>query len=145
MYTLDIYGQIDEDYKEEFTAIISEMPAYINYKGMVQYDKAVDVLKEYYLLLFPTHYYGEGFAGTILDAFSAGVPVIASDWKYNSEIIKDRSTGLIFPTGDNKSFERLLIAVLEKEIDIMPMKKQCLHRALAFEPGKVVGELVKQF
>jgi glycosyltransferase involved in cell wall biosynthesis len=47
------------------------------------------VLRDYFALLFPIYYIGEGFAGTAIDAFSAGVPVIASDWKYNSEVIKE--------------------------------------------------------
>ncbi|MFR3494185.1 MAG: glycosyltransferase [Blautia sp.] len=56
-------------------------PQYIRYKGMVPFNQSTEVLKNYDALLFPTYYEGEGFAGTIIDAFAAGLPVIASDWK----------------------------------------------------------------
>lgn len=65
---------------------------------MVPFNQSTEVLKNYDALLFPTYYEGEGFAGTIIDAFAAGLPVIASDWKYNSEIIKQGITGVITKT-----------------------------------------------
>ncbi len=38
-----------------------------------------------------------GFAGTLIDAMAAGVPVIASNWKYNPEIVIENVTGRIYP------------------------------------------------
>ncbi len=143
IYTLDIYGQIDENYKEKFEEIISHAPSYIKYKGTVPYDKVVEVLKDYYLLLFPTYYAGEGFAGTLIDAFASGLPVVASDCRYNSEIVKDKSTGLIFPTHDNVQFEQRLLSVYKKEIDIIPMKYQCLLYAAHFDSKKVIRTLIR--
>lgn len=145
MYTLDIYGQIDDNYQETFDKVILNAPSYIKYNGVVEYDKTVEVLKNYYLLLFPTYYSGEGFAGTLLDAFSSGVPVIASDWRYNKEIIKNMSNGLIFPTGDNAQFEGVLTSILNNKIDVISMKKQCLVQASKFESKNVIKELIKHF
>jgi glycosyltransferase involved in cell wall biosynthesis len=53
-------------------------PEYVVYGGVVPFNKSVEVLKDYFAVLFPTYYEGEGFAGTIIDAHSAGVPIIAS-------------------------------------------------------------------
>ena len=53
VFTLDIYGQIDDNYKERFDELKSAFPDYIKYKGVVDFDKSVDVLKEYMALLFP--------------------------------------------------------------------------------------------
>lgn len=107
VFTLDIYGQVDSVQIEWFDELQSKFPSYIRYAGLVPFDKSVDVLKEYFALLFPTYYEGEGFAGTLIDAFSAGVPVIASDWKYNTEIVNE-NVGFIFPSGDEQAFADIL-------------------------------------
>ena len=109
VFTLDIYGQIDDNYKERFDELKSAFPDYIKYKGVVDFDKSVDVLKEYMALLFPTYYEGEGFAGTILDAYASGVPIIATDWKYNAEIIHNLKDGLIYDYRTPEKLRSILI------------------------------------
>ena len=89
IYELDIYGPIDNNYKEKFEKIIQETPNFINYKGCIDSDKTVQIVKEYFFLLFPTKYRTEGIPGTIIDALCAGVPIIASRWDNVDEIIKD--------------------------------------------------------
>lgn len=44
----------------------------------------------YFVLLFPTYYENEGFARTLIDAYSAEVPVIVTDRRYNSELVTDK-------------------------------------------------------
>ena len=104
VYTLDIFGQVDDEYKERFSQLEKSFPDYISYGGAIEANKSVETLKSYFALLFPTYYKGEGFAGTLIDAMSAGVPVIASDWKYNSEFVVPGKTGV---TIENCNAERL--------------------------------------
>ena len=52
-------------------------------------------------MIFPTYYVGEGFPGTIIDAFSSGIPDIATDWRYNSEIVQNGKTGYIYKLNQN--------------------------------------------
>jgi glycosyltransferase involved in cell wall biosynthesis len=42
----------------------------------------------------------EGMSNTLLEAMAAGVAVVASDVGGNGEIIVDKQTGLLFPSGD---------------------------------------------
>lgn len=70
---LDIYGPVDPDYNERFKAVIKDSTKAIVYKGVVEFDKAIDTLKDYYGVLFTTHWKGEGNAGTITESFIAGV------------------------------------------------------------------------
>lgn len=84
-------------------------PSYIRYGGLVPFDKSVNVLKDYLALLFPIYYEGEGFAGTLIDAYFAGVPVIAPDWKYNAELVNEY-VGFVYPTGDQLTFVNILKA-----------------------------------
>lgn len=40
----------------------------VEYKGLVPYDQSTKYLKQYFALIFPTFFSGEGFPGTIIDA-----------------------------------------------------------------------------
>lgn len=137
IYTLDIYGQIDVDYKERFEKLSKEFPEYIKYKGLVPFDKSVDVLKEYYLLLFPTYYQGEGLAGTLIDAMSAGVPIVASDWRYNKEVINSKN-GFIFETKNMKKFIDILYHLSLDNSLVNKLKSNCLKEALKFDSKQVI-------
>ena len=143
VYTLDIYGQIDSGQIQWFENLQTTFPDYINYKGVVDYDKSVDVLKNYFALLFPTYYEGEGFAGTILDAFASGVPVIASDWKYNAEIVND-NVGFIYSIGDKQAFLKLLKSITENPAILLDKKTQCLTEAERYKPENVVRILIER-
>lgn len=104
-FILDIYGSVDNDQELWFNDIKQNFPEYVQYKGNVPFDKSVDTLKGYYALLFPTYYSGEGVAGTLIDAMATGLPVVASDWRYNKEVVKDGKTGLLFETHNIKDLE----------------------------------------
>lgn len=140
--TLDIYGAIEESYKKRFEQLVQNFQEHIDYKGVVAYDQSVEVLKEYFLLLFPTYYSGEGFAGTLLDAFASGVPVLASDWRYNEEIVKEGVNGYIFALeGDN--LQRKLEAILENPTTILKLKTNCLEAYKNYDPQFVVPNFLK--
>ncbi|GGH14842.1 glycosyltransferase family 4 protein [Mucilaginibacter phyllosphaerae] len=92
--TIDIYGPMakaDEGYLHEIVKNYSSL----QYLGLVQPDDVHPVMGKYDVFLFPTHYMTEGFPGVILDAFIAGIPVVASKWNYATEFI-DETNGLLF-------------------------------------------------
>lgn len=128
VFSLDIYGQVDAAQTEWFEDLQKSFPESVRYGGMVAFDKSVDVLKEYFALLFPTWYEGEGFAGTLIDAFSAGVPVIASDWKYNAEIVNEQ-VGYVYPVGEQAAFTEILQQIAGNPDMILGKKKACLQEA----------------
>ena len=141
VFSLDIYGQVDANQKEWFEDLQKTFPDYVSYKGVVDFDKSVEVLKEYYALLFPTYYMGEGFAGTVLDSLSAGVPIIASDWRYNSEIVKDNVTGIIYQTKNQEKLKKALIFSIENNEEWMKMKRECLMQAVNYLPQNALKVL----
>lgn len=142
VYSLDIYGQIEEGYQERFSKILATLPQYIQYAGAIPYDKTSAVLHEYFLLLFPTYYYGEGFAGTILDAYAVGLPVVASDWRYNEEVVEDGKTGLLFPPHDLEKLQSILLEMADNPQKVMEMSQQCLDRVESYKPDKVIQILL---
>lgn len=126
---LDIYGPIEDNYGAVLDKYIAESDGSIKYKGVVDYTKTVDVLKDYYALLFPTTYYGEGFPGTLLDAFNAGLPVIATDWHLNPEIITHKSTGYLYSWQDPDGLKRWIKYAIEHPEENFVMRQNCLLEA----------------
>lgn len=143
IFKLDIFGQIDKNYKDTFSDLQKNFPEYIKYKGIVNYNESVDVLKNYYCLLFPTYYNGEGFAGTILDAFASGIPVIATDWRYNSEIIIDGFDGFIYDRMNSNDLKEILINLSQNTDLVNAMKLNCLNRAKEYLPEVVMANLFR--
>lgn len=133
VYTLDIYGQVDAKQQDWFEKLKDDFPQGVRYCGVAPFYQSAEILKTYFALLFPTKFYTEGVPGTIIDAFSAGVPVIASQWESYHDIMDD-GTCIGYSFG---SFSGLL-ACLEKVAMnpslIKSKKKACLKRAQQYSP-----------
>jgi len=102
----DIYGPIEKGYETRFKELIKDVKG-ISYKGILKANsnETYKILSDYDLMLFPTFHNGEGFPGAIIDAYIAGVPVLASDWKYNHEIIVQNKTGWLFDLSIENDFK----------------------------------------
>jgi glycosyltransferase involved in cell wall biosynthesis len=144
-FSLDIYGPIDPGYKESFDKLKESFPDYISYKGVVDFNETSKVLKDYFALLFLTHFKTEGVPGTIIDAYSAGVPVIASRWDSANEIIYHGRTGLIYEILQNSELEGILFQVLKDPEKFNKMKIDCLKRAKYYSSEEAIKELIKHF
>lgn len=144
VYQLDIYGLIDEEYKERFSSIITKCSSSVSYKGLVPYDKSVEVIRDYFALLFPTYWFGEGFPGTIVDAFSSGVPVIATDWSANKEIVEHLQTGLIYPNEDVRDLKDALIWAKDNTSILFDMKFNCVKKAKDYQPDIHIEKIIKR-
>lgn len=141
VYTLDIYGQIEESYKDRFAELEKEFPEYIKYCGVIPYENSTSVLKNYFALLFPTHFRTEGFPGTIIDAYAAALPVIATNWESSSEIVTEGITGMLFQ--GEKELVEILESVLETPELINNMKLNCLRESRKYLPEVVVDKFVQ--
>lgn len=143
--TLDIYGISDSDYKERFDLLMKRASDAVRYCGFIPNNKTVEQLRGYFMLLFPSTYEGEGFPGTVWDAFAAGVPIIATDWRYNAEIINDRVTGLIYDyTQPQQLVEKIQYAIKNKD-RIDEMRKACIAYISRYASDKVFPIIYKYF
>lgn len=138
---LDIYGRIDEGYGEQFERIMCNVTPAIQYKGVVPYDKSVEVIKDYYALLFPTFWRGEGFPGTVIDAFAAGLPVIATDWNCNTEIIENNIEGIIYPCEEVQDLTSAIRKLIHCK-NIRIMRENCMKKALCYQPDRYIKNIV---
>lgn len=143
VYTLDIYGPIDENQVEWFENLKEKFPNFVRYCGCVDSDKSVEVLKEYFALLFPTHFYTEGIPGTIIDAYCAGLPVISAKWASFTDMVDDGVTGYGYEFDDEGCFERILQDVINSPEMIFSLKVNCINKAKDYLPKEVVTKIAK--
>lgn len=97
---LDIFGIVADNYKEHFDQLMADNADCASYGGVLKYDRTTETLQNYFAMLFPTFYYGEGFPGNVVDAYNAGIPMIATDWLYNKDVIHDSVNGILIPVKD---------------------------------------------
>lgn len=144
VYSLDIYGQVDANQVKWFDDLQTRFPEYIKYKGTVDFDKTTSVLKNYFMLLFPTRFYTEGIPGTIIDAYAAGVPVIARRWQYCNEMLQHKVTGYIYDFDKPEELKTMVLYAINHTEETVKMKKECIKHAYAYSEEVVIKDIVKQ-
>ena len=142
--TLDIYGVVDSSYSDRFDSILKKSTEAICYRGTVPYDQSSNTLQQYFALLFPTYWDGEGFPGTIVDAMSAGLPVIASNWNSNKEIIKHGVNGFLYPYDCVTSLKQGIVALVADSARVLMMKKNCIHDAIRYRPEEYIRKIADE-
>lgn len=142
-YHLDIYGQIEDSYREQFEQLQNSFPEYIRYGGLVPYDKTTEVLKDYYALVFPTHYFTEGIPGSFIDAYAAGVPGVSTRWENWQDVIKDGATGLTFDFEAYNQLEQILLDCAAEPQKLLNLRMNCVKEAEKYLPSRVLKPLVE--
>lgn len=112
-FSVDFWGPFEsQKYKLFFEKKLENLSENCSYRGYLNIKEAPSdaylILSNYDCFLFPTVYPGEGFPGVFIDASISGLPVIASNWNMNSEIIIDGKNGIIV---EPNSIENLTMAM----------------------------------
>lgn len=138
---LDLYGMVPEYYKPMLHLLLEENKEFVAYRGIAEYTKTVETLQQYFALLFPTFYYGEGFPGNLIDAFHSATPIIASDWMYNNEIVQDGVHGFLVEPHNPQMLCDAIIKLYEDRELAYQFACNCLNEAPKYQPEKVLQEL----
>jgi glycosyltransferase involved in cell wall biosynthesis len=109
-YKLDVLG--DGPLKNEVIRASSGNNN-INYLGFGDKAKVLGLMKSCKALIFPSVWY-EGMPMTILEAFSCGCPIVASNIGSMAEIVDQKVNGLLFEPGDKNSLLSSLEALEEE-------------------------------
>lgn len=88
----------------------------IEYLGRKPFAEVLDLLGRATMLVFPSTWY-EGMPRTIIESFSRGTPVVASDLGTMSSMIAHGQTGWLFPAGDSGALARAVRAALAAPLD----------------------------
>ena len=140
-YIIDFYGRVDDVYQTKFKKKVEELPN-VRYQGFLSFaeNAGYDTLATYDAMLFPTYWVGEGFPGIIIDAYIAGLPIIASDWNLNSQIIKNNKTGVIIPAKDNASLIKTMQDIIDGKVEITLMSKFAQNEARKYDVRHILND-----
>jgi glycosyltransferase involved in cell wall biosynthesis len=121
-------GWQNDDDKEEFFKYINDndLEKIVTFHGFVNGDQKKELFESSHLFIFPTRYKNEAFPLSILEAFSYGLPVLATD-EGSIPFIIDDSSGIVIT-----NLEELEVAfdnALQKFVNI-ETAKYCRKRYL---------------
>lgn len=138
-FCVDFYGKIDEGYRDAFMTKVGQLvnahyTGFLNLREREGYDK----LSRYDVMLFPTYWMGEGFAGIFIDAMVSGVPLIASDWMHNKYLLKEGETALFIPVHDANALSAKMQQCIDGEIDLTEMAYKCQRMAECYDTKNVI-------
>ena len=138
-FSIDFYGKIDDGYKPVFETALASLPN-VHYAGYLDLTQPAgyDRLAEYDVMLFPTYWKGEGFAGAFIDAFIAGLPLIASEWAHNRQFLREGETALFIPVHDVQALVRKMQECIEGRVDVLRMKNFCQTEAKKYCTSNVI-------
>ena len=140
LFTLDLYGKVQQE--EWFTKLMENQPNEIQYKGLVDFDKCTPVLKNYFAMIFPTYYDGEGFPQTLIDAMAAGLPVVATNWNSNGEVVEEGKTGFLVEPRSASAISEKLLELANAPERVNAMRGACRRKAMDFQPDKAMKLLL---
>lgn len=127
-FFLNVYGRIMNKEEETFfNEFFSKNKDMCKYYGPIKSNDVVDTLNQNFALIFPTYFWGEGFPGTLLEAYRSSIPVIASDWKYNNELVDDGVSGYLFESKNVQKLANILVECYNNPKHILNMRNKCLE------------------
>lgn len=110
--------------------------------GYLPNDRLRQALAGSDVLLFPSCYPFEGHPGVVIEAFMAGVPVIATDLPGPREIVEHGVNGLIVPVGDAPALASAMRQLASDEYLRERLARGALASGRRFDQARVVPELV---
>lgn len=141
-YTLDIYGSVQDDFKEDFDQLKDSFGKAITYKGQVDPLKTSSVMKDYFLHIFPTTFKTEGYPGSVLDALAAGVPTLSARWLSYNDVLDEGKTGMSFTLGNWQEMEETLENIYDNPEKVWKMREDCISEAEKYRPEKIIKIII---
>jgi glycosyltransferase involved in cell wall biosynthesis len=130
---IDFYGPIDRNEKTWFYSNVRNF-SFIKYRGVLEPEDIYKKISKYDVLILPTKYPGEGFPGSILDAYISGIPVIVSNYKYLSECVDEGESGFFIDVDDDKKLFYYLNYLYLNPKKLTYMKRHAYIKSKLYNP-----------
>lgn len=111
----------------------------VDYKGVLNPKNINFVLSEYDALVLLTRYEGEGFPGSILDAYISGIPVLVTDWLFLPEFVDEGETGFVVKDVD-LFIEKVKLLANDKVL-LKAMKQNAVAKSQEFSAEKAWSKI----
>jgi len=133
-YRVDFYGSVVE---ESLVEKINSANA--TYKGLLNPQEVTKTLAQYDVLVLPS--YREGYPGVIIEAFSVGLPVVATTLDGIKEIVDDGKSGILVPPKDVDALAHAMQSFDEQNYE--SFSKEALRAFEQFDSEKVTKEVLE--
>lgn len=123
-FKLDVYGRPQREEEKTRIEALAAKHHFVNFLGAIAVDtkEAYEKLSEYDLHVFPTKY-REGFPGSIIDFFIAGVPTISSTFARAHEILSQEDS-ILFQQADNNDLLTKLNYIYDNQDKLNSMREK---------------------
>jgi glycosyltransferase involved in cell wall biosynthesis len=95
----------------------------VEWMGRQSQDQLQALMKNAQVLIFPSVWY-ETFGLVVIEAYAAGVPVIASNLGTMSLLIDPGRTGLLFRAGDPQDLQERIEWILSHPLEVKKMRQE---------------------
>lgn len=135
---VDVYGPWYDLPKETF-----EFRKKIQYKGVLNAGDVLNTLCTYHALVFPSFMEEEGYSGIILEAYSVGLPVIATKWKALPEIVEDGKTGVLIEPRSDEDILRAMNMLYHDSEYYMKLRDGVLSERIKYSQQRQTEKFVR--
>ena len=96
----------------------------------------------YDAVLLPSYHEGEGHPAVVLEAYAAGVPVVATDWLSLPELVEDGVRGFLVPVRSPEKIREAVDRLATDESLYESMCGKALVYVESFSERAVVGGIL---
>lgn len=136
---LVLVGQADE--AEVLASVSAEHHDSIVFLGPVSDQEKARALRSVDVYVAPNTG-GESFGIVLLEAMSAGTPVLASDLAAFRRVLDEGRAGLVFRNEDSADLARVLTALLNNEEERKLLAVKGYERALEFDWSRITDDIL---
>lgn len=122
-----------EEVRETLSAQVADS---VEFLGLVSEEEKVNLLAGANAYVAPNTG-GESFGIILVEAMSAGAPVVASGLSAFTDVIGSSGAGLVFPVGDHRALAAAIVRVLENPDEQRRLQEVGQARARAFDWASV--------
>ncbi|HOX41819.1 MAG TPA: glycosyltransferase family 4 protein [bacterium] len=137
--TLEIIGEGRDREKLEFLIARLRLERHVALLG--KKENAADFMHHWSVFAFPS--LSETFGIVLLEAFAAGIPVVATKIGGIKDIITNNKNGILVPSCDSERLAKEIINVLDNPVLAAKLKRGGLERVKAFEWKTVIKSIEK--
>jgi glycosyltransferase involved in cell wall biosynthesis len=137
----DFYGPLLDRDREAFLAAVAEREN-LTYRGTVEPGLVPLVAAGYDVLLLPTYHESEGYPAVILEAYAAGIPVIATEWLALPEIVEDGAHGILVPVRSPAKIRKAVRRLAADDRLYASMCANALAFSVNFSEQAVIGGIL---
>lgn len=80
----------------------------------------------------------------MIDALSAGLPVIATNWNYNFDVLENSKTGYMVEINNPSEVADKIIEIYKNQKQLVKMKFNCVKQANKYKPEEAMKKFVAE-